>query len=167
MTVCVTNETNLYEDFNFQELFESVVNATAEYLQIPYEISVNILLTDDDSIHEINLSERNIDRPTDVLSFPVLDYETGGDFSSISEEDEYLFDLDSGELLFGDIVISLETATRQAEEYGHSFKREVAFLCAHSMLHLSGFDHMEDDERLEMERMQKEILEGLNITRDE
>ncbi|MCR4840302.1 MAG: rRNA maturation RNase YbeY [Lachnospiraceae bacterium] len=167
MTVDITNETELYSDFDFQGLFEKTVQACADYVNVPYEITVSVLLTDDAGIHEINLSERGIDRPTDVLSFPALDYETPGDFSFLEDEASYYFDPDSGELIFGDIVISLDTAGKQAEEYGHSFKREVAFLLTHSMLHLSGYDHMEDEERMEMERMQREILEGLNITRDE
>ena len=167
MTVDITNETEMFGDFDFQALFDDVAGACADYVKIPYEITVNVLLTDDAGIHEINMSERGIDRPTDVLSFPALDYDTPADFSFLEDEKSYYFDPDSGELIYGDIVISLETAKRQAEEYGHSFKRETAFLFTHSMLHLSGYDHMEDGEREEMERMQREILEGLNITRDE
>ena len=165
MTVYIENETNLMPDFDFRELFEKVVKASAEYVHIPFEISVNMLLTDDDSIHEINLSERSIDRPTDVLSFPALDFETPGDFSFVSKKDVWCFDPETGELLLGDIVISLDTAKRQSEEYGHSIVRELGFLCAHSMLHLCGYDHMEDSEREDMERMQSEILDGLGIRR--
>ncbi|MGN0164723.1 MAG: rRNA maturation RNase YbeY [Lachnospiraceae bacterium] len=166
MTVEITNETDSYSDYDFQQLFEKVVKAVADYVECPYEISVNILLTDDNSIHEINLSERNIDRPTDVLSFPMLNYSNAGDFSFISDDDIIYFEPETGELLLGDIVISLETATKQAEAYGHSFTRETAFLCAHSMLHLFGYDHEIEEERMEMEQMQKEILKGINITRD-
>ncbi len=165
MTVYIENETNLMSDFDFRELFEKVVRASADYVGIPYEISVNMLLTDDDSIHEINFSEREIDRPTDVLSFPALEFETPGDFSFINDKDVWCFDPETKELLLGDIVISLDTAKRQSEEYGHSITRELGFLCAHSMLHLCGYDHMEDAEREEMERMQREILDGLEIKR--
>ena len=166
MTLEIENEYGNSNDYDYEALFTKVVNAACDYVNCPYEVSVNILLTNDDEIHSINLSERSIDKPTDVLSFPMLDYNTPGDFDFISDEDIYYFDPDSGELLLGDIVISLDTAKRQAEEYGHSFTRELAFLCAHSMLHLFGYDHMIDEERVEMERMQKEILEGINITRD-
>lgn len=166
MTLEIVNETENFGEYDYEALFNKVVNASCDYVDCPYEVSVNILLTDNEEIHQINLSERNIDKPTDVLSFPMLDYDAPGDFGFISDEDIYYFDPDSGELLLGDIVISLETAKKQAEEYGHSFTRELAFLCAHSMLHLFGYDHMDDEERVIMERMQKEILEGINITRD-
>lgn len=166
MTINIEKETDLLADYNFEELFDKVVNAAADYVDCPYEIMVNILLTDDANIREINNDTRNIDKSTDVLSFPMLDYETPGNFDFIDEEDPTLFDYETGELMLGDIVISVETALRQAKEFNHSYVRELAFLCAHSMLHLSGFDHMEDDERLVMEKMQEEILEGINITRD-
>ena len=166
MTLEIINETENFAQFDYEALFSKVINEACDYVKCPYEVSVNILLTNDDEIQQINLSERNIDKPTDVLSFPMLEYDTAGNFDFITDEDFYYFDPDSGELMLGDIVISLETATKQAEEYGHSFTREIAFLCAHSMLHLFGFDHMKDEERIEMERMQKEILEGINITRD-
>ncbi len=166
MTLEIVNENENFDGYDYESLFTKVINAASDYVNCPYEVSVNILLTNDSEIHSINLSERNIDKPTDVLSFPMLDYDTPGDFSFICDEDICYFDPDSGELLLGDIVISLDTAKRQAEEYGHSFTREIAFLCAHSMLHLFGYDHMMDEERVEMERMQKQILEGINITRD-
>ena len=166
MTVYIENETGLFPDFDFQTLFNRVVKAAACYVKIPYECSVNILLTDDSGIHEINRSERGIDKPTDVLSFPAIDFETPGDFSHITKDQVWYFDPETGELMLGDIVISLETAKRQSEEYGHSFTREAGFLCAHSMLHLSGYDHMEEAERIEMERMQEEILASVNITRE-
>jgi len=165
MHIYIENETELMQDFDFEDLFIRVVKASAEYVKIPYEISVNILLVNDESIHEINLSERKIDKATDVLSFPALDFETPGDFSEVSENDVWLFDPETNDLVLGDIVISLDTANRQAEEYGHSITRELGFLCAHSMLHLCGYDHMEDNEREEMEKMQREIMDILNIHR--
>lgn len=166
LNIYIENETEFMSDFDFNGLFEKVSESASDYLDIPYEISVNILLTDDDGIHEINQAERGIDRPTDVLSFPALEFETPGDFSNITDDQSWLFDPETGELMLGDIVISLETAKRQAEEYGHSIKRELAFLCAHSLLHLSGFDHMEDNEREIMEDKQREILDRIGITRD-
>ena len=120
--------------------------------------------TQNDEIHEMNRDFRNIDRATDVLSFPMLEYETPGDFSHFESEED-CFDPETGELLLGDIVISKEKVIAQAEEYGHSVKREYAFLIAHSVLHLSGYDHMEEEERIEMETLQREILNELNILR--
>ena len=90
----------------------------------------------------------------------MVDWETPADFDVIDEEDSDIFNPDSGELLLGDIVLNQNRIESQAEEYGHTERRELAFLVAHSMLHLFGYDHMEDDERVEMERRQKEILEG-------
>ena len=128
-----------------------------EGVDTPCEI--NVLVTDDASIRAINKAYRNIDKATDVLSFPMCDFETPGDFSHLEETPEEYFDPDTGELLMGDIVISVDKVKEQAEKYGHSQTRELAFLVAHSMLHLSGYDHMEDDERIQMEDMQREILE--------
>ena len=113
-------------------------------------------IVDYNTIHEINRNKRKIDRPTDVLSFQMLDYEVAGDFS-MAEDDISNFNPDSGELILGDIVISYDKVIEQAAEYNHSRKRELAFLVAHSMLHLFGFDHMVDDERIEMEEKQNII----------
>lgn len=115
-------------------------------------------------IHQMNKEHRGIDRPTDVLSFPMVEYEEAGQFDFL--EDQYdCFHPETGELLLGDIVISKDRVIAQAEEYGHEIKREYAFLIAHSMLHLFGYDHMEEEERKTMERMQNEILNALNIVR--
>ena len=108
--------------------------------------------------------QRQIDRATDVLSFPMADYETPGDFSHL-DEDAGLFHPDTGELMLGDIVISVDKVFEQAEEYGHSTEREFSFLFAHSMLHLLGYDHMEPDEAAVMEAKQAKALEDLGITR--
>ena len=147
-------------------IIQDVIDEASDFVQCPYACMVEVTLTDDDSIHKINLEEREIDAPTDVLSFPMLEYPSPADFSFLDTADVGYFDPDSGELLLGDIVISLDRAKAQAEEYGHSLKREVAFLTAHSMLHLFGYDHVEDDERIEMEKMQEQILEKKGYTRD-
>ena len=128
-------------------------------MECPYDAEVNVLLTDNQGIRQINLDMRQIDSPTDVLSFPMCDFETPGDFSGLEETPEEYFNPDTGELMLGDIVISVEKVKEQALKYGHSETRELAFLVAHSMLHLSGYDHMEEEERLRMEDMQREILE--------
>ena len=164
MTLFYEEEGALKLPFDCQALAREVINGAQEYIHCPYEGQVNLLLTMNDEIHEMNRDFRNIDRATDVLSFPMLEYETPGDFSHFESEED-CFDPESGELLLGDIVISKEKVIAQAEEYGHSVKREYAFLIAHSVLHLSGYDHMEEEERIEMETLQREILNELNILR--
>ena len=134
------------------------------------ELAVNVealkkVIPKDLSAAEISNTEfRGIERATDVLSFPMLPFETPADYS-VAEDDESCFDLDSGELLLGDIMISAERAAAQAEEYGHSVKREFCFLVAHSMLHLLGYDHMTPEEAADMEARQAKALEELGITR--
>ena len=134
-------------------------------MECPYEAQVNLLVTDSENIREMNRQFRGIDAPTDVLSFPLQEYPNPGDFSQIDEEGNDEFDPDTGELLLGDIVINAERVISQAEEYGHSQKREFAFLIAHSILHLVGFDHMEDAEREQMEERQKRIMDVVGIQR--
>ena len=150
--------------FDPEPAARTVIEEALEYEGCPFEAEVNLLLTTDEEIHTMNREFRQIDAPTDVLSFPMLEYQNPGDFSGFEEEEDS-FDPESGELLLGDIVISKDKVLRQAEEYGHSPKREFAFLIAHSMLHLFGYDHMEEDERLVMEQKQREILEHVGILR--
>ena len=166
MTFYVENETDEEFSFDTEGLIKLLTETVMKRFDIPYELSLNVTFTDDETIREINREFRNIDSSTDVLSFPALEFEKPGDFSNISEDDPECFDPDSGELIFGDIMISLEHAKKQAEEYGHSYKREVAFLLTHSLLHLSGFDHMEDEERKVMEALQEQILDEIGITRE-
>lgn len=164
MSLYIEKEGTTALPFDEKETAELVVDAALEYAGCPYEAEINLLLTTDEEIHRMNLEYRDIDRPTDVLSFPMLEYETPGDFSGL-EEQEDAFDPETGELLLGDIVISKDRVLAQAEEYGHSPLREYAFLIAHSMLHLFGYDHMEEDERQVMEQKQREIMEKINIPR--
>lgn len=164
MSLYIEKEGTTALPFDEKETAELVVNAALEYAGCPYEAEINLLLTTDEEIHRMNLEYRDIDRPTDVLSFPMLEYETPGNFSGL-EEQEDAFDPETGELLLGDIVISKDRVLAQAEEYGHSPLREYAFLIAHSMLHLFGYDHMEEDERQVMEQKQREIMEKINIPR--
>lgn len=166
MTIAIDYDEGIEKDKAVEELIEKVILASLDYEKCPYESEVNVVLTDDDNIHEMNLEYREIDRATDVLSFPLVDYDAPADFSHLEDGENDYFNFDSGELMLGDIVISTQTARRQAEEYGHSYLREIGFLTAHSMLHLMGYDHMEDDERVVMERKQEEILNSLGITRN-
>jgi len=121
---------------------------------------INILLTDDESIQKLNMQYRDIDRPTDVLSFPMAEVEKGKLLSCQGD-----IDMDEGLLLLGDIIISLETALKQAEDYGHSFEREIAFLTSHGVFHLLGYDHIEKDDEIEMVSKQEAVLEKLGLRR--
>jgi probable rRNA maturation factor len=165
MTITIENEATQKLMFDFETLITKVVEACMDYEDCPYEAEVNVLLTDDEEIKRINKEFRDIDKPTDVLSFPVIDYELPGDFSSLEDHIAEYFHPETGELLLGDIAISVDRAILQAEEYGHSVEREIAFLTAHSMFHLFGFDHMEEEDRTKMEEKQNNVLEKLQIMR--
>lgn len=151
-------------DINFEELLKKVIEACLDYEKCPYETEVNVLFTNDQLIKELNREFRNIDYSTDVLSFPMIHYEEPGNFGH-DELFNDCFDPDTGELLLGDIVISIPRAELQAVEYGHSVSRELAFLTAHSMFHLMGYDHLTEDEAAIMEAKQREVLDQLGITR--
>ncbi len=148
MTDIINEQAKLEFTTELSKLIEKVVDSAFDYEGIE-KINVSVLICDDKEIHRLNKQFRDMDKPTDVLSFPM--YDDDGN-------------LDPDEL--GDIVISLERAKKQAEEYGHSLNREVAFLTAHSMLHLFGYDHIDEAEREEMFFKQEEILNGLGVTRD-
>ena len=166
MTVYVEKEYDIDFPFDKRQVIEAVVNEAVSYVDCPYEVEVCVTLTDNEGIRELNAQQRDIDKATDVLSFPMIEYEKPGDFSMV-EDDFSNFNPETGELILGDIVISLDKVVSQANEYNHSPKREFAFLVAHSMLHLFGYDHMEEEERAVMERKQEEILSNINITRDD
>lgn len=143
---------------DYEEIIRKVICTALDYEKCPYEVQVYVMLTDNKEIHQVNLEQRKIDRPTDVLSFPMAEYTQPADFSDIEEREPDAFHPLTGELMLGDILISMDKVKEQAREYGHSEKRELAFLVAHSMLHLMGYDHMEEAERLLMEKKQEEIL---------
>lgn len=130
-------------------------HAVGEYENFEKDFEVSVTFVNDEKIHALNLEHRNIDRSTDVLSFP------------LGENGEYDINYETGACLLGDIVISLETACRQAQVYGHSLEREVGFLTVHSMLHLFGYDHEESSlqERI-MREKEEAILGNLGISRD-
>ena len=140
-----------------QEIEDRIVEVLEEAARV-HEVDelteVSLMFTDDETIHEMNLEYRGIDRPTDVLSFALEEGEEEEIYGGPEEN------------LLGDIIISVETAVRQAEEYGHSVKREMAFLALHGMLHLLGYDHMEEEERQEMRAQEEAILASLGITRE-
>lgn len=165
MTIHIEEETKVPFSFDYTALTERVINGALDYVECPYEAEVNVLFTDNASIREINRENREIDAPTDVLSFPMAEYPVPGAFDDLEEEQPEVFHPDTGELMLGDIVISVERVLSQAEEYGHSVERELGFLLAHSILHLCGFDHMEDEERAVMEEMQRGIMEAVKLYR--
>lgn len=165
MTIEIEYESKIPLELPYEEIIKSVVEAAVEYERCPYEAEVSVTLTDNEGIREINRNYRGIDAPTDVLSFPMIFYEAPGDFSQVEDDALENFNPESGELLLGDIIISVEKLKEQAESFGHSEKRELAFLTAHSMFHLFGYDHMVEDERAVMEDRQRELLDILHINR--
>ena len=136
-----------------RELIIKCCNAALECEEFDEDASVDVTLVSNRKIREYNRDYRNIDRATDVLSFP------------LGEEGEYDIDPETGACLLGDIVISLERAAEQAEEFGHSYEREVGFLTVHSMLHLLGYDHIEEPDGDIMRAHEKKILEKIGLTR--
>ena len=159
MTINIEYETDRKLQIPYEKIINDIIPAALDYEECPYEAEVNVLLTDNDAIQEINRDYRQIDAPTDVLSFPMVDFETESDFDHVEDHVEDYFNPETGELILGDIIISIEKVIEQAEKYGHSQERELAFLIAHSMLHLCGYDHMDEAEREVMEGKQREILE--------
>ncbi len=166
MSVSIEYESDTKLDIDYEKIIRDVIAAALEFEDCPYEAQVNVVLTDNDEIALINRDYRDIDRPTDVLSFPMIEYSQPGDFSVVEDAPaEDFFDPDSGELMLGDIVISVDKVISQAEAYGHSRQRELGFLTAHSMLHLFGYDHIQDADRMIMEEKQRDILDMLRLTR--
>ena len=164
MTLTFENEQDFDLGFDPEEVAAAVINGVLDQEACPYEAEVELILTDPENIRTMNREHRNIDRETDVLSFPMIPFEKPADYSVIDEKDEY-FDLDTDELLLGDVMISVDRVYSQAQEYGHSIEREFSFLFAHSMLHLLGYDHMTPEEAAVMEKKQAKALDDLGITR--
>ncbi len=156
-----------YGFFTLQKPFISAIvrrciqqTLNAEGVNVPCEI--NVLITDDEGIHAINKASRDIDRPTDVLSFPMFQLEAG---VLPDSWDEYL-DPETGLCPLGDMCISLERAKAQAKEFGHSIKREVGYLTIHSMLHLLGYDHLDEGaEKAQMRAREEAIAATIGLTR--
>lgn len=168
ITLEYINETNENIDIgeDIEELSVKVIERCLNIHHADDDFMVSLTIVDEDTIKEINKEQRNIDSVTDVLSFPNLEFESEGDFSVLDSLDYFdICDPETEAVILGDIVICLNRAKEQASEYGHSLKREIMFLIAHSMLHLCGYDHMEEAERERMEEKQREILDYLGITR--
>ena len=164
MTILTDFETEKTLDIDYEKTALAVAEKALELENCPYEAQISLILTDDEGIRQVNSEFRDIDRATDVLSFPMIPFESPAVYD-ILEEDESFFDMDTGELLLGDIMISVDHVYAQAEEYGHSVTREFAFLVAHSIMHLLGYDHMEKEEAAVMEAHQEAVLSALGIVR--
>ena len=152
MTIQINYEAERKLDIDYEKLASEVAEHILETENCPYDVCVNLVITDNEEIKRVNTEFRSIGAPTDVLSFPMIPFKTPAD-------------LDTDELILGDVMISVDKVYAQAEEYGHSTEREFSFLFAHSMLHLLGYDHMEPDEAAVMEAKQAKALEDLGITR--
>ena len=165
MSLFIEKETDTDFSFDEEALAKEVTDYAIEHEGFPFEAEINLTLTDNDGIHAINKEYRDIDAPTDVLSFPMLSYESAGDFSKLEDDYDDNFNPDTGEIMLGDIIISVDKVKEQAKSYGHSEKREYAFLILLSMLHLFGYDHMTEEESKVMEAKQREVLDNKGITR--
>lgn len=155
------------------------VKHAAGIAELEDEFEVCLTVTDDEGIHALNKEHRSVDAPTDVLSFPLLEFEYGEDSrdeleGNFEDAPDYLEEYDefeeyrnpqSGRIMLGDIVVNMNRAKEQAAQYGHSFEREACYLCVHSVLHLFGYDHMKDDEKAQMRALEEEIMNGFGITR--
>ena len=148
-----------------KELCKMLLDKALDYLKCEYEAECSLLITDGETIREYNRENRNIDSQTDVLSFPAIDFVTPCGYDILDENDFTQFNPDTGMLMLGDIVVSVEKVIEQAEKYGHTPTRELAFLVAHSMMHLFGYDHMTEEESSVMEAKQRAVLDNLGITR--
>ena len=144
-----------------EPLLHKVITAALEAEGVEDACEISVLITDDEGIHQINLEQRDVDRPTDVLSFPMFDLEPG------EHPDEEDADPETGLIPLGDMVISLERTREQAKDFGHSPEREICYLAVHSVLHLLGYDHMDDGPmKAQMREREEAILSALGITRD-
>ena len=160
MEILIENE---QDKIPFTQEPEDIINKTAKTVleceNFTLDCEISVVITDNENIHALNYEFRKKDSATDVLSFPMLEFDSQHNLINDNLET-------AGSLLLGDIVISLERAKEQAEEYGHSLNREIGFLCAHSVLHLLGYDHEDSEEsRLIMRRKEESALSKIGLTR--
>lgn len=166
MTISVQNETDVMFPFSLEKVASQVIEKALSFEKFPYEAEVDLTLVSEQDIQLLNKENRGIDSVTDVLSFPLIEYSQGGGFYEDLEDQDDFFNPDTGEAMLGDIVICVQRMKQQADEFNHPLLREYAFLIAHSMLHLLGYDHMTDMEEKQMFEKQEEILHLLGITRE-
>lgn len=144
------------KDYNkYEKVFNGILSFTLKYLKLKFSPIISVSIIDNEAIHTINKEYRNIDRPTDVISFAFID----------SEKDKEKIKKSKIDYVLGDIYISYQKCEEQADNYGHSLKREICFLFLHGLLHLLGYDHMEKDDEKIMFDLQDKILNEMGITR--
>ncbi len=165
MTSCVDIDEDIDFGFDIEKITLKLLEKVCDHEKCPYEASINLIVTHSDEVRVYNKEYRDIDSTTDVLSFPALNIINGGFDDAVANEADS-FDPETGELILGDIVINADRVYSQSEEYGHSVKREFAFLVTHSLLHLCGYDHMDEESARIMEEKQEEILTALGILRE-
>ena len=153
-------------DFDMKKTAAAVCEEALRQEKCPFEAQISLLITTPEEIRAINREYRDIDSETDVLSFPGVDFNSPADFSLAQEDPLSYTDPETGQLILGDIVLNAARVKQQAAEYGHSERREFAFLIAHVMLHLCGYDHMTPEEAQVMEERQEKVLQALGITRE-
>ena len=157
------------QDFieDYETIADRVIDTVFKEYPCPFETELSLYIVDGKTIREANASQRGIDKVTDVLSFPNLPFtpENVADFSQIEEGDPDYFDPENGLLCLGEVMICAEKLKEQAESYGHGEVREFAFLLAHSLLHLLGWDHEEEEDRIRMEEEQERILKEAGYER--
>lgn len=158
MAVYIENQCKAKFNFHYKVVINKAIETVMKDKNIPEELDVNVMIVSEEVIQQINKDTRDIDKVTDILSFPYFEYDTPGFFDR--EVNDW-----ADEDILGDIVVCADKIIAQAEEYGHSQRRELAFLIVHSMLHLTGYDHMADDEREVMESEQRRIMDILGISR--
>lgn len=160
---------NSQEKFEFNSEFESLIIKAVEtalsFEGFKYNYEISVVITDNIGIRILNNQYRNIDRETDVLSFPMIQFSYSDLEKQIFNVSDEEINPETGNVMLGDIVISIQKAYEQAEEYGHSFQRELAFLTVHSTLHLLGYDHMQSEEERIMRSKEEIILSSINLSR--
>ena len=157
MTVWIDNRTAFEWNAFWEEIVKKAVRTSLLYENFEQKCEISVSIVTEEEIQKINKTFRNVDSPTDVLSFPQLTFQEG-EIVQVNEKHE---------IILGDIIISIERAKKQSEEYGHSLEREIAFLTVHSMLHLLGYDHMQKEEEKEMFFKQEQILQQAGFFRKE
>jgi len=155
-------DSELEEQFPYEQLLVRCIETALDQQQVDFDCEVNVLITDDEGIRQINAETREIDSPTDVLSFPMFYFRPGVP----SESEELEEDPETGLVPLGDMVISYQRAVAQAEEFGHSTERELGYLCVHSVLHLLGYDHMDEgEEKRQMREREETIMAVMKLER--
>ena len=165
MTVYFEDEAGISFGFDPEEKVEEMIAFVRDYVECPYDIEVSVTLVDTDTIRQVNSQFRQIEKVTDVLSFPMMEYDSPRDFGGQAFQNSLSLSPDTQEMILGDILLCSEVVKTQAEEYGHSELREFCFLVVHSMLHLFGYDHIQEEDRREMEEEQRKIMERLGRNR--